>query len=397
MVSKIRTSPGATIVAGYFGLITQAITNNFAPLLFLTFRSSFGLSLEQITLLTTMNFGIQLIVDFFSARFVDRIGYRPCIAAAHLFCFLGMAGLAVFPEVMPPYVGLMLSVFFYAVGGGLIEVLDSPIIESCPTENKASAMSLLHSFYCWGHVGLVLISTAFFTVFGIANWRILACIWSMVPLGNMIAFCLVPLYPVAPGEKKLPFSGLLKSSVFWILFLLMVASGASEQAMSQWASAFAESGLKVSKTIGDLAGPCAFAVLMGTARALYGKLADRLPLRRMMLLSALLCIACYLTASLAQVPFIGLLGCAVCGFSVGIFWPGTISIAPRVLPGGGTAMYALLALAGDVGCSAGPTLVGLVADATGGTLKASLLPAVLFPILLITGLMMLKHYKTAEA
>lgn len=389
---SLRENPGATVISCYFGLITQAITNNFAPLLFLTFASTFGLSLEQITLLTTVNFAVQLVVDFLAARYVDRIGYRPCLIAAQALCGLGLVGLAAFPGLFGvPYTGLMVSVVLYAIGGGLIEVLVSPTLESCPSENKEAAMSLLHSFYCWGHVALVLVCTGYFAVFGIANWRLLAVLLSVIPFGTMLAFTVVPLYPVGAGAEKMSFGGLLKSGVFWVLFMLMIVSGASEQAMSQWASAFAESGLQVSKTIGDLAGPCAFAVMMGTARALYGRFAERIRLRSFMIASAALCIGCYLLASLASSPVLGLIGCAVCGFSVGIFWPGTVSTAATCLPGGGTAMFGLLALAGDVGCSAGPSLVGFIAGANGGSLKSALLPAIAFPVLILAGLALLSR------
>lgn len=385
MFASIRQSYRHTIFASYLGYITQAIVNNFAPLLFLTFMSEFDLTMERITLITTVNFAVQLMVDALSVKVVDRVGYRPCIVAAHLFAAVGLAGLVFFPLLMPPFAGIMTAVVLYAIGGGLIEVLISPIVEACPTDAKSSAMSLLHSFYCWGHVFLVAVSTAFFAVFGMENWRVLACIWALLPLVNLFYFLLVPIYPiVAEGTRKLPLRELLSHRVFWLLLLMMVCAGASEQAMSQWASTFAEKGLNVSKSLGDLAGPCAFAVLMGTARALYGKFAERIPLKAFMLGSSALCIGCYLLAALSGSALLALVGCGLCGFSVGIFWPGTFSIAPEVLPGGGTAMYALMALFGDLGCSGGPTLVGLVSSAAGGELRTGLLAAILFPVLMLT-------------
>ena len=285
------------------------------------------------------------------------------------------------------YIDLMAAVVLYAIGGGIIEVLISPIVEACPTEKKEAAMSLLHSFYCWGHVAVVLISTAFFAVFGVESWRILACLWAAVPILNIFYFSQVPIYPIVSEQEKLPVRRLLGQKTFWLIVVLMVCAGAGEQAMSQWTSAFAESALGVSKTVGDLAGPCAFALLMGTARALYGKFSDRIPLKEAMLGSAVLCIGCYGLAVFAGNPVLGLLGCALCGFSVGIFWPGTFSLAAKELPSGGTAMYALLALAGDLGCSSGPTLVGLAANAMGGQLKAGLLAAVIFPIWMLLGIL----------
>ena len=382
-----------TIRASYLGYITQAIVNNLAPLLFLWFRQELGFTLPQITLITTVNFAVQLAVDFMSTGFVDRIGYRPCVVASHVLSAAGLAGMAVLPGLVgSPFAGMMAAVVLYAIGGGLIEVLISPIVEACPTEGKEAAMGLLHSFYCWGHVLLIVVSTAFFAVFGIARWRVLTCLWALLPLGNAVYFLLVPLYPVVPdGTARMTLPQLLRQRLFWVLALLMVCAGASEQAMSQWASAFAESALHVTKTVGDLAGPCAFAVMMGTARALYGKFASRLPLRRAVVGSAVLCLGCYLLATLAPLPVVGLLGCAVCGFSVGIFWPGTFSLAARSLPGGGTALFALLALAGDLGCSGGPTRVGLGSALLGGELQAGLALAMVFPAGILLGMTALKR------
>ena len=390
MRTPIRQNYNATIYASYLGYVTQAIVNNFAPLLFLIFARDFSLTLTQITAITTVNFAVQLGVDLISARVVDRIGYRPCIVAAHVFAAAGLVGLALLPRVLPAYAGLMISVVLYAIGGGITEVLISPIVEACPTQRKEAAMSLLHSFYCWGHVALVLVTTAFLAIFGEGSWPVLACLWALVPLANIVLFRLVPLADVTAGHEKLSLGRLLRQPLFWLLLGLMVCAGASEQAMSQWASAFAESGLNISKTLGDLAGPCAFATLMGLSRALYGKYADRIPLRGFMLGSCVLCILCYVVAAWSGNALMAMLGCALCGFSVGIFWPGTFSMAALTLPGGGTAMYALMALAGDLGCSAGPTVVGLVADASQGRLQAGLGAAIVFPVLMLAGILLLK-------
>lgn len=383
-----------TIYASYMGYITQAIINNFAPLLFLTFSSDYHLTLDKITLITTINFAVQLLVDFVSAKLLDKIGYRVSVVAAHVFAALGLLGMAFLPDILGnAYAGLLAAVVLYAIGGGVIEVLISPIVEACPTEKKEAAMSLLHSFYCWGHVAVVILSTVFFSCFGIGNWKILAVIWAIVPILNGFYFMMVPIYPIVNEHEKMSLGGLLKQKVFWLLIIVMICAGASEQAMSQWASAFAESALQVSKTVGDLAGPCAFAVLMGTARAIYGKYSDKIPLRKMMLLSAVLCICCYIIAVFAKSPIMGLIGCALCGFSVGIFWPGTFSIAAWKLPTAGTAMYAFMALAGDIGCSGGPTVVGMVASANHNNLKLGLLVAMIFPIVILAGISLLKGKK----
>ena len=384
-----------TISACFIGYIVQAILNNFAPLLFLTFQSSYRIPLTQITMLVTVNFGVQLLVDLLSAGFVDKIGYRASMGIAHLTSALGLVLLAFLPELLPaPFFGLLIAVIVYAVGGGLLEVLVSPIVEACPTDNKAKAMSLLHSFYCWGHVGVVLISTAFFAVFGIGNWKILAVLWAVVPFLNFFLFLRVPIAPLVPeGEKGLRLGELVRMRLFWVLFLMMMGAGASEQAVSQWASTFAEQGLGVSKTVGDLAGPMAFAVCMGLSRAFYGKRGDRIDLDRFMAASGVLCAASYLLISLVPVPAIGLAGCALCGLSVGIMWPGTFSKAAATLRGGGTALFALLALAGDLGCSGGPTLAGMVSGAAGNDLHAGILAAVVFPVLLLLGLALLRREK----
>ena len=381
-----------TIYASYLGYITQAICNNFAPLLFLTFSGEFELTLDKITLITTTNYLVQLAVDFLAVKYIDKFGYRISIIAAHVFATAGLIGLAILPGFFAnSYAGLMLAVVLYAIGGGIIEVLISPIVEACPTKKKESAMSLLHSFYCWGHVGVVILSTIFFNLAGIENWRLLAIVWAIVPLFNCFYFAIVPLYPIVAEHEKMSLKGMIGQKTFWVLIILMIGAGAAEASMSLWASAFAESALHVSKTIGDLAGPCAFAVLMGIARAGYGNNSDRIPLKKMMVVSACLCIVCYLIAGLSHNPMFGLAGCAVCGFSVGIFWPGTFSLAALKLPTAGTAMYAFMALAGDVGCSAGPTLVGLVANANQNNLQMGLSTALVFPVMILAGMWLLRE------
>ena len=372
-----------TLYAGYLGYITQAIMNNLTPLLFLIFRDSFGIPLEKITLLITFNFFVQLFVDFLAAKFADRIGYRKCIVCAHIFSAAGLVGLAVFPHLFSDaFAGLAAAVILYAVGGGLIEVLISPIVEACPTPNKAAAMSLLHSFYCWGTVLVILLSTLSLTLFGKASWRLLACLWAVVPAANALLFARVPIATLTPTHEGMALRELFSMKLFWLFVALMVTAGACEQAMSQGASAFAESGLGVSKAAGDLAGPCLFAALMGLARVFYAKYSERVRLLPFMIGSGALCIGSYLLAALAPVPLLSLAGCALCGLSVGILWPGVFSIAAAQCPRGGTALFALLALAGDLGCAGGPTAVGLVAGVHGDDLKAGLLAAAAFPAVL---------------
>lgn len=379
-----------TVCACFIGYIVQAIINNFVPLLFVTFQLSYQIPLSKITLLITVNFIIQLAIDMLSAFFIDRLGYRISVILAHLCSALGLIFLVVLPDAFPDaYAGILISVTIYAIGGGLIEVLISPIVEACPTDNKKQAMSLLHSFYCWGHVAVVLFSTIFFSLFGIHNWRILALLWSAIPIFNTFLFAKAPIYPLLEeGESGLSLKELFHKKIFWLLFVMMLCAGASEQAVSQWASTFAEKGLHISKTIGDLAGPMAFALLMGISRFLYGKYGARINLDRCMKLSTLLCLAAYLCIGFVPNPFIGLLDCAICGFSVGILWPGTFSKASAAIKGGGTAMFALLALAGDIGCSAGPTLAGFASGILSDNLRYGILAAIIFPALLLICLLL---------
>ncbi|MEG2951204.1 MAG: MFS transporter [Clostridia bacterium] len=387
-----------TIYACYLGEITAAIINNFTPLLLLTFQSSFQIPLSQVTLLVTFNFAVQFLVDFLGSKYADRIGHRRCMVAGHFACAAGLIGMAVLPVVLPsPFAGLLISVMLYAIGGGINEVLASPIVESCPTKEKAFAMSLLHSFYCWGHVLVVLVSTAFFAIFGLHNWPVLACLWASVPLVNAFFFTKVPLVKPDEENRSMNLRELGKNKLFWMLMMVMVCAGASEQGMSQWSSAFAESALGVSKTLGDLAGPCSFALFMGLSRLVFARATKRYPLMPLLMLSTGLCAAAYLLAALTRSPVLGLVGCGLCGFSVGAMWPGTFSLGAEKCPRGGTAMFALFALAGDLGCSGGPTVVGMVAKGAGDHLQTGLLVAVVFPLLLLLVLWRLSRMKLTNA
>ncbi len=383
----MKYSYDCTMRACFTGYIVQAIVNNFAPLLFLTFQRTYHIPLQQITLLVTFNFGIQLLTDLLSVAFVDRMGYRASMVLAHILSALGLICLTVLPEWMGhPFAGILISVIVYAVGGGLLEVLVSPVVEACPSTHKEKAMSMLHSFYCWGHVGVVLFSSIFFKLAGIENWKLLAVLWAVIPILNALVFTRVPIAPVLPeGEEGMTIGTLFQNRTFWLLFAMMICAGASEQSVSQWASLFAEKGLGISKTAGDLAGPMAFAVLMGASRAFYGNYGEKINLDRFMAVSSVLCILSYLCLVFMPVPVLSLAGCALCGLSVGIMWPGTFSRASKALPAGGTALFALLALGGDIGCSGGPTLVGMVSGMCKGNLKIGILAALIFPVLLLTG------------
>lgn len=386
-----------TLAACYLGFVTQAISANFAPLLFLTFKNTYGITLEKIAMIPLVFYLTQLLIDLAATRFADKIGYRTCVVASQVLSSAGLVLTAILPEVLPvPFIGILISVVLYAVGSGLIEVLVSPIVEACPFENKDGMMSLLHSFYCWGAMGVILGSTLFFAVFGVENWRILTFIWALVPLYNTFNFINCPIERLVEDGKSMSISKLLKTPIFWLMIILMVCSGASEATMAQWASAFAESAIGVSKTAGDLAGPCLFAMFMGISRMLYGKFSKKLDLTKVMLTCGIVCAGCYLLASLSTLPILGLAGCALCGSAVGIMWPGSISISSQKCPRGGTAMFAFLALAGDSGAMVSPAVVGSLSEMAGGNLKTGLLAAAVFPVILVFVLLILKKKVSKE-
>lgn len=380
-----------TLIACYLGFVTQAISANFAPLLFLTFKNTYGITLEKIAMIPLVFYLTQLLVDLAATKFADKVGYRMCVVASQVLSSVGLVFMAILPEVLPlPFMGILISVVLYAIGSGLIEVLVSPIVEACPFENKDGMMSLLHSFYCWGAMGVILGSTLFFVVFGVENWKTLTFIWALVPLYNTFNFIRCPIERLIEDGKSMGIRKLLKTPVFWLMIILMVCSGASEATMAQWASAFTESAIGVSKTVGDLAGPCLFAMFMGISRMLYGKFSEKLDLIKVMLGCGIMCAGCYLVASLSTSPILGLAGCAFCGLAVGIMWPGSISISSQKCPRGGTAMFAFLALAGDLGAMVSPAMVGSLSEMAGGNLKTGLLTATIFPVFLVFGLLILK-------
>ena len=365
-----------TLIACYLGFVTQAISANFTPLLFLTFIGTYGISLEKIAMIPMVFYLTQLLTDLAATKYADKIGYRTCVVASQMLSAAGLVLMAILPEILPvPFTGILIAVVLYAVGSGLIEVLVSPIVEACPFENKDGMMSLLHSFYCWGAMGVILGSTFFFAVFGVENWKILTVIWALVPLYNTFNFIKCPIERLMEDGKSMGIVNLLKTPIFWLMILLMVCAGASEATMSQWASAFTESAVGVSKTVGDLAGACLFAMFMGITRMLYGKFSEKLDLTKVMLVCGIMCAGCYLLASLSTLPILGLAGCALCGLAVGIMWPGTISISSQKCPRGGTAMFAFLALAGDLGATVSPTMVGSLSEMAGGNLKTGLFAA----------------------
>ncbi len=388
MIKKLNYKK--TLVACYLGFVTQAISANLAPLLFLTFKGAYGITLEKIAIIPLVFYLTQLLVDLVATKFADKIGYRICVVLSQILSAVGLVLMAILPDVMSsPFMGILIAVVLYAIGSGLIEVLVSPIVEACPFENKDGVMSLLHSFYCWGAMAVILVSTLFFATFGLDSWKILTFIWALVPLFNTFNFINCPIEQLTPDGESMGIGKLFKTPIFWLMIVLMICSGASEATMAQWASAFTESAVGVSKTVGDLAGPCLFAMFMGISRMLYGKLSEKLNLTKVMLGCGIMCVCCYLLASLATVPILGLAGCALCGLAVGIMWPGSISLSSKKCPLGGTAMFAFLALAGDLGAMVSPSLVGALSEMAGGNLKTGLLVATVFPFVLVFVLLIL--------
>ena len=397
MNGKASINYDGTIKACFVAYIVQAIVNNFVPLLFLILQKEYGIPLSQITLLITINFTLQLFIDWASAIFIDRIGYRASVLIAHFSASIGLVMLSFLPDIMPShFAGLLIAVLFYAVGGGLIEVLISPIVEACPTDNKASTMSLLHSFYNWGSAAVIIITTLFLKLFGNMNWKVLAILWALIPLLNGVIFTKVPLATLVEDDEGMKIFELFRNKTFWFFVILMMCSGASEQSVGQWASTIAEKGLSISKTLGDLAGPALFAIMQGTSRTIYAKYGNKISLNKLMLYSALLCILSYLLLILSRNPVFSLIGMAIIGFAVGIMWPGTFSLSSAALKRGGTAMFALLALAGDLGCSAGPTLAGFVANHFGENLKLGVAASLIFPILMAILLMLGSKKKSRD-
>lgn len=384
-----------TLLACYLGGVTQAISANFIPLLFITFKNDYDVSFKEIAFIPIVFFFSQLIVDLIASKYADKIGYRICVVVSQILSALGLILMTILPDlfISHHFTGILISVVFYAIGSGIIEVLTSPIVEARPFENKEGAMSLLHSFYCWGTVAVILLSTLFFSIFGLDNWKILIIIWSIVPIYNTFNFLQCPIVQLKTDKENNNSVTLIKTPVFWIFIVLMICAGSSEVTMAQWSSAFIESALGIPKVVGDLAGPCLFACFMGITRTLYGKFSQKLELTKIMLLSGILCVFCYLVASLSTLPIFGLVGCAICGFAVGIMWPGSISISSQKCPTGGTALFALLALAGDLGSMIGPAIVGNISKIAGENLKIGLLVATVFPIILLFVILLLRKNK----
>ena len=389
-----KLSFGHTYFSCYIGIFVQAVVCGFMPLLFVMFNREYHIPLYLITLFTTVNFLTQLVTDTVSILFVERIGYRRLGVLAHLLTFVGLFLLGIAsPKSDNLYAVIMSAVVLFSVGGGLLEVMLSPVIEGCPSKNKAAAMSMLHSMFGFGSAATILITTGAIWLFGWQNWQNIALFWSVIPLLNAIYFMFIPINDMVGKDERTPIKKLLSDRRFWGFFLIMACGGASEIGISQWSSAFAEKSLGVSKAVGDILGPCAFALMLALSRFSYSKLADKIDLEKCIIACGVFGVLCYSVAALAPFEMVALIACGLCGFFMGVLWPGTLSLAAKAYPMGGATLFALMALGGDVGCTTGPTIVGFVSSIFGGELKAGLLTGALFPLILVVGLLILRRKK----
>ena len=372
-----------TKIACFIGFVVQAIINNFLPLLFIIFNTRYNLNYEQLGRLLFVNFFVQLIVDALTPALVKRIGYRGAAIACHGLAAAGLFMLGVLPLVFSNqiYACLVASIIVYASGSGIIEVCISPMVELLPGDKKGADMAFTHSFYCWGQAFTVLVSTLLIFLIGQQHWHFIPMFWAIIPLLNMINFMRVPVIEQPDDPISKTANTLFKNRDFWIFAVIMICAGASEITMAEWASLFAQKALGVSKTVGDLLGPCAFAVCMGSGRVIFGLLDGKFNPQKALILNNILCVLCYVGVAVCNIPALSLIACALCGFSVSLSWPGTYSMAARHFPTGGTLMFSILALCGDLGCSIGPWLMGIVANST--TLETGFLVCSVFPAFMV--------------
>lgn len=397
----------STVYACYRQSLTQGIVNNLSPLFFVIYKDKFGLSYSLIATLILFNFVTQLLTDMVSVKFVDKLGYRNSCVIANIFCFTGLLLIGSLPNLIPaPFFGLAFATVVMGVGGGLIEVVTSPMLDAIPGEAKASSMSLMHSFYCWGQLGVVVITTLLLRVIGDALWFVIPFLWALLPLFSLASFFRIPMPETIPEEHRTPLRELFRSKLFLVALVLMLSAGASELSMCQWSSLFAEKALGVPKVVGDLLGPALFAVFMGIGRMIFGIYGERLNLYRILIWSSVLCVGCYLGTALVQNPIFSLICCSSCGLFVTLMWPGTISCTSPLFPKGGAAMFGLFALAGDVGCSVGPALVGTISDNAGNLLsgilpglsqdqiglRTGMLAGMIFPLIMMVGVILLRRW-----
>ncbi len=371
-----------TKLAGYVGFVVQAIVNNFLPILFIVFQNVYNLSYEKLGRLILFNFATQMFIDLITPKIIAKIGYRKAASLSQGAAAAGLILLGTLPSLMNnTYLAIIISIIIYATGSGLMEVILSPMIEMLPTGNKSGNMAVLHSFYCWGQAFTVLVTTGLVFLFGFKQWYFIPAIWAIIPFLNMFSFLRVPIVQPSPDEKMSTFSELVKKPLFLVYMVMMFCAGASEIAMAEWASIFAQNALGVSKAIGDITGPCAFALFMGTGRVVYAKLSKKVSFTKMLVILNIFCFVCYMVVAVCKIPIIALIFCAVCGFTVSISWPGIYSAGARTFTTGGAVMFSVFAMCGDTGCALGPWLIGVLADKF--SLNVGFAAASVFPLVMV--------------
>ena len=377
-----------TKIACYIGYIVQAVVNNFLPILFIAFNNIYGLGYEELARLMVFNFATQMVVDFITPKIVSKVGYKTGAVLSQLTAALGLFLLGVLPRIMDTYTGIILSIIIYAFGSGLMEVLISPIVEMLPTSDKSGNMSLLHSFYCWGQAFTIIVTTILVMIFGYSRWANIPMLWAIIPFFNTLFFIKVPVIEPSIKTEKFKLKHLIKDQKFLIYMVMMLCAGASEIAMAEWASMFAQQALGISKVIGDLLGPCAFAIFMGTGRIWYAAVSKKLDFSKTLIVLSILCFICYIVVAVCEIPLVALIFCAVCGFTVSISWPGIYSEGAREFPEGSSVMYSVFAMCGDTGCCLGPWVLGIVADSAG--LNMGFLSASSFSVIMILAVLLLR-------
>lgn len=390
-----------TLMAARMGFFTQALVNNLAPVFFVLFRVLYGFSYLQVGILAALNFTLQLFADITSPNLISRFGYRKCAMTAQALCAVGlilMPGLCILTGGV--YISFIIPVLIYSYGAGMIEVLASPIVEAIPDLPENTKMSMLHSFYSWGQMTCVALTTLALHFIGYERWFLIPVLWSAIPIFGIILFSRARLDMADMAEKESEKGGRLFCRSFVLMLIIMTCAGASEIAMSEWSSLFAEEALGVSKVAGDLFGPCMFALFMGMGRMCHAKFGERLNLSRLIKACSLLCVICYVGAALLRPAAASLIFCALTGLSVSLMWPGALSLA-AARNNGGARMYGLLAAFGDIGCIIGPVVTSSVSEFADGNeriraigaayglsadktaLRASLLAMALIPLVML--------------
>ncbi len=340
----------------------MSVIGNLSPVLFLTFRSLYGISYTLLGLLILINFVTQLTIDLIFSFFSHKFNIPLAVKATPLIAVVGLVFYALSPLLFPQnvYLGLVLGTVIFSAASGFAEVLISPVIASIPSKDPDREMSKLHSIYAWGVVFVIVVSTLFLLIFGAENWQWLAVFFAMVPLVSFALFVGSEIPPMQTQEKASGVLSFLKDKKLWICFFAIFLGGAAECTMAQWSSGYIEQALGIPKVWGDIFGVALFAVMLGLGRSLYAKIGKNI--RSVLFLGAIGASACYLVAALVGIPLIGLLACAFTGFCVSMLWPGNLVVAAERFPTGGVFIYAMMAAGGDLGASVAPQLVGIVTD-----------------------------------